>query len=81
MEDTKARLWLSALEKQSVEQTLALASLRSELPRLSQAQESASGAAAAAFVRLSQVQAEVAGMQSPGAAMQAQFGEVSSVRE
>jgi hypothetical protein len=71
MEDTEARLRLSAMEEQAAEQARALASLQSELSRLSEAQESAGVAAAAALVRLSQVEGKVAGMWSPGAAAQA----------
>jgi hypothetical protein len=80
MEDTEARLRLSALEEQAIEQARALASLRSELSRLSEAQESAGVAAAAGLERLSQVEAEVAQMRPWVAVAQAQSGEFWSAK-
>jgi hypothetical protein len=66
MEGTEARMWLSALEERAVEQARALASLQSALWPLSEAQESAGMAAAAALGQLPQVEAEVARMRPSG---------------
>jgi hypothetical protein len=65
MEDTEARLRLSALEEQAAKRARAVASLRSDLSRLSEVQESTGRAAAAALERLLHLEAELARTQSP----------------